>query len=75
MALMVGGLYEVPKLADVPDDKARPAAQAVAYFEHRTGRIETLVALDTAVLAMSTALVVAVAPRLFIAGLVPRLSG
>jgi hypothetical protein len=65
MALMVGELYEALKLANVPDDKARAAAQAVADFEHRIGKIETLVAVNTAVLEMNTALVIAVAGRLF----------
>jgi hypothetical protein len=65
MALMVGELYEALKLAQVPDDKARAAATAVADFERRIGRIETLVSVNTAVLAMNTALVVAVAGRLF----------
>ena len=65
MALMVGELYEALKLANVADDKARATAQAVADFEHRIGKIETLVAVNTAVLAMNTALVLAVAGRLF----------
>jgi hypothetical protein len=52
-------------LAHVPDDKARAAAEAVADFERRIGRIETLVSVNTAVLAMNTALVVAVTGRLF----------
>jgi hypothetical protein len=59
---MVGELYEALKLAQVPDDKVRAAAIAVSDFE---GRIETLVSVNTAVLAMNTALVVAVAGRLF----------
>jgi hypothetical protein len=58
-------LDEALKLANVPDDKARAAAQAVADFEHRIGKIETLVAVNTAVLAMNTGLVIAVAGRLF----------
>jgi hypothetical protein len=61
MALMVGELYEAVRLAQVPDGKAR-AATAVADFELR---IETLVSVNTAVLAMNTALVIAVAGRLF----------
>ena len=65
MALMVGELYEALKLAQVPDAKARAAATPVANFERRIGRIETLVSVNTAVLAMNTALVVAVAGRLF----------
>jgi hypothetical protein len=65
MALMVGELYEALKLAQVPDDKARAAATAVADFERRTGKIETLVSVNSAVLAMNTALVIAVAGRLF----------
>jgi hypothetical protein len=65
MALMVGELYEALKLAQVPDDKARAAATAVADFDRRIGRIETLVSVNTAVLAMNTALVIAVAGRLF----------
>jgi len=65
MALMIGELYEALRLAHVPDDKAKAAAEAVADFERRIGKIETLVAVNTAVLAMNTALVVAVAGRLF----------
>jgi hypothetical protein len=65
MALMVGELYEALKLAQMPDDKARAAATPVANFERRIGRIGTLVSVNTAVLAMNTALVVAVAGRLF----------
>lgn len=65
IALMVGELYEALRLAQVPDDKARAAATAVADFERRIGRIETLVSLNTAVLAMNTALVIAVAGRSF----------
>jgi hypothetical protein len=65
MALMVGELYEALKLAHVPDDKARAVATAVPDFERRIGRIETLVSVNTAVLAMNTALVIAVAGRLF----------
>ena len=64
-ALTVGELYEALKLAQVPDDKARAAAIAVADFGRRTLRIETLVSVNTAVLAMNTALVIAVAGRLF----------
>jgi hypothetical protein len=65
MALMVGELYEALKLAHVPDNKGRAAAEAVADFERPIGRIETLVSVNTAVLAMNTALVIAVAGRLF----------
>ena len=65
MALVVGELYAALKLAQVPDDKARAAATALADFERRTPRIETLVSVNTAVLAMNTALVIAVAGRLF----------
>jgi len=64
MALVVGELYEALKLAQIPDDQAR-AATAVADFERRIGRIETLVSVDAAVLAMNTALVIAVPGRLF----------
>ncbi|HYZ26913.1 MAG TPA: hypothetical protein VE592_07940 [Geminicoccaceae bacterium] len=65
MALIVGELYEALRLAQVPDDKARAAAAAVADLQRRIGRIETLVPVSTAVLAMNTALVIAAAGRLF----------
>ena len=65
MASMVGDLYEALRMAQVPDDKARAAVAAVADFERWTSRIETLVSVNTAVLAMNTALVIAVAGRLF----------
>ena len=63
MALMVGELYEALNLAQIPDDKARAAATPVADFERRIGRIETLMSVDAAALAMNTALVIAVAGR------------
>jgi hypothetical protein len=65
MALMVGELYEALRIANVPDEKARAAAEAVADFERRVGKIETLVSVNSAVLAINTALVIAVAGRLF----------
>jgi hypothetical protein len=65
MALMVGELYEALRIANVPDEKARAAAEAVADFERRVGKIETLVSVNSAVLAINTALVKAVAGRLF----------
>ena len=65
MALMVGELYEALRIANVPDEKARAAAQAVADFERHIGKIETLVSVNSAVLAIKTALVMAVAGRLF----------
>jgi hypothetical protein len=65
MALMIGELYEALKIANVPDDKARAAAEAGADFERRIGKIETLVPVNSAVLAINTALVIAVAGRLF----------
>ena len=61
----VGELYEALKLAQVPDDKTRAVATAVADFERRIGQIETLVSVNTAVLAMNTSLMIAVAGRLF----------
>ena len=63
MALMIGELYEALKIANVPDDKARAAAEAVV--ELRIGNIEALVSVNSAVLAINTALVIAVAGRLF----------
>jgi hypothetical protein len=65
MVSMVGKLYEALKLAQIPDDKARAAATAVTDFERRIGKVGTLVSVDTAVLAMNTALVITVAGRLF----------
>ena len=65
LALMIGELYEALRIANVPDDKAQAAARAVADFERRIGKIETLVSVNSAVLAINTALVIAVAGRLF----------
>jgi hypothetical protein len=65
MALVIGELYEALRIANVPDDKARAAAEAVADFERRIGKIETPVSVNSAVLAINTALVIAVAGRLF----------
>ena len=64
MALMIDERYEAPKIANVPAEKAWAAAEAVADFERRICRIETPVSVNT-VLAINTALVIAVAGRLF----------
>jgi hypothetical protein len=51
-----------PEVGACPRRQARVAAETVADFERRIG---TLVSVNTAVLAMNTTLVVAVAGRLF----------
>jgi hypothetical protein len=38
--LMLGQLYAALRTANVPDDQARAAAEEVAGFEFRIGRIE-----------------------------------
>jgi hypothetical protein len=39
MALMLGQLYEALRAGNVPDDKARAAAEEVANYEGEIGRL------------------------------------
>jgi hypothetical protein len=43
--LILADLYDAPRAADVPDDKARAAATAGADFDHRIERSETKLTL------------------------------
>jgi hypothetical protein len=65
MALTIGELQEALRIAGVPDDNARAAAEAVEDFERRIGRTPTLTPVNGAVLAIDTAPVIAAAGRLF----------
>ncbi len=65
MAVMIAGLYDALRAAGAPEDKAREAAVAVASYERRLARPETMIAVNTAVLTVNTGLVIAVAGRLF----------
>ena len=44
MATMITEVYEAFRAAGAPDDKARQAAEAMAVYDPRLGRIETDVA-------------------------------
>ena len=62
---MIAELYDALRAAGAPEDEARDAATAVAAYERRPARPETMIAANTAVLTVNTGLVVAVAGRLF----------
>jgi hypothetical protein len=40
MALMLGELYDALRAGNTPEDKARAAAEEVAAYESRLGRVE-----------------------------------
>jgi hypothetical protein len=65
MALMLGKLYDALRDAGATEVKAREASEEVADFERRIGRIETMVAVNTAILSVVGPLVVATAGRTF----------
>ena len=56
MALMVTEVYDALRAANVPDEKARQAAAALAGYEPRLGRIEQRVAVLTWMVATNIGL-------------------
>jgi hypothetical protein len=53
--LILADLYDALRAADVPDDKARAAAAAVADFDRRIERIETKLTLMLSLLGVMIA--------------------
>jgi hypothetical protein len=53
--LLLADLYDALRAANVPDDKARAAATAVADFDRRTLRIETKLTLMLSLLGVMIA--------------------
>ena len=53
---ILAGLYDVLRATDVPDDKSRAAATAVADFDRRSDRIETELTLMLSLLGVMIAI-------------------
>jgi hypothetical protein len=65
MPLMMGRLYSALRAADVPDDKAREAAEEVAAYENRIASIEGRLTLLTWMVAFNLAMSAAILVKLF----------
>lgn len=69
MPLMMGGLYDALRQAQgVPEDAARKAAEEVASYEDRLGRVERDLAILKWMVGTNIALTLLVLGRLFIGG-------
>jgi hypothetical protein len=67
MALMLGSLYQALRSVEVPDDKAKAAAEEVAGFENRLSDLRTDVRVLQAMVGFLIAVNVTVAIKLFMA--------
>jgi hypothetical protein len=63
---MMEKLYDALRAANVPDDKARAAAVEVAEFKESISDIKATLRLHTWILSFNTALIVAIAGKLFL---------
>ena len=66
MPLMQEKLYDALRAGDVPDDKARAAAIEAAEFDSRLNRIDSTLRVHSWMLTFNTALLVAIAGKLFL---------
>jgi hypothetical protein len=55
MAIMMAKLYDALRAGNVPDDKAREAAEEAAGYESRAANIESTLRLHTWILTANTA--------------------
>jgi hypothetical protein len=60
MAVMMGNLYSALRAGNVPEDKARAAAEEAAGYETRLTRIEAIVTMHTWMLGVVIAGIIAV---------------
>lgn len=65
MALMVGSLYDALKSAGVDDEKARKAAEDVASYDNRVGKVESDLTLLKWMVGTNIALTIAIFWRVF----------
>jgi len=65
--LMLGRLYTALRAANVPDDKARDAAEEIAAYENRVASIESTLRLHTWILTFNTAMLMALIGKEFLA--------
>jgi hypothetical protein len=67
MPIMLEKLYDALRAANVPDEKARAAAVEVAEFKESISEIKSTLRLHTWILSFNTALIIAIAAKLFVA--------
>jgi hypothetical protein len=66
VAIMRGNLYAALRSANVPDDKAREAAEEVAEFKDGLADVKSTQRLHTWILTFNTAMTVAIIGKLFL---------
>ena len=66
MPIMLEKLYDALRAGDVPDDKARAAAVEVAEFKESISDLKSTLRLHTWILSFNTALIIAIAGKLFL---------
>lgn len=66
MATMIKEVFEAFRAANVPDDKAMAAAEAIAGYENRFAKIESAQRLHSWMLTVNTALLIAIFVKLFV---------
>jgi hypothetical protein len=66
MPIMLEKLYDALRAADIPDEKARAAAVEVAEFKESISEIKSTLRLHTWILSFNTAIIIAIAGKLFL---------
>lgn len=66
MALMLGNLYDALRAGNVPDDKAKAAAEEVAEFRDSLADIKSTLRLHGWILTFNTAMIVALVGKAFL---------
>ena len=66
MALMLGKLYAALRLAQIPDDTAREAAEEVAGYENRLASVESTLKLLTWMIGFNLALSIGILIKLMV---------
>ena len=66
MALMMGKLYTALRSANVPEDRAREAAEEVAAFDHDLADVKSTQRLHSWMLTFNTAMLVALVVHAFL---------
>lgn len=66
MATMIKEVFETFRAANVSDDKAMAAAEAIAGYENRFAKIESTQRLHGWMLTVNTALPIAIFVKLFV---------
>ena len=66
MALMLGKLYAALRLAQIPDDTAREAAEEVAGYENRLASVESTLKLLTWMIGFNLALSIGILVKLMV---------